>query len=133
MAVSPNIQKKDFWSLETEEVIKALDTNIKDGLSTKEAQNRLASFGLNTFESSRETSKLKVFINQLKTPLILILIFAGVVTVSISHYRDAIFIFIAVVVNAILGFWQENKAERALAELKTYLRQRARVIRNGKE
>ena len=46
---------------------------------------------------------------------------------------DAIFIFVAVVVNSVLGFYQENKAERALAELKTYLKQRARVIRDDKD
>ena len=63
----------------------------------------------------------------------MILLFAGIVTLFIAHYRDALFIFAAVIANATLGFYQEYKAEKALAELKTYLKQRARVIRDGKE
>ena len=72
-------------------------------------------------------------LRQLRSPLILVLIAAGVVTLLVSHFRDATFIFITVLANSLLGFWQENKAENALAELKTYLRQRTRVMRDGKE
>jgi len=58
---------------------------------------------------------------------------AGGVTISIGHLRDALFILAAVVVNAALGFYQEYKAEKALSELKTYLKQRSRIVRAGVE
>ncbi|KKS32130.1 MAG: ATPase, P-type (Transporting), HAD superfamily, subfamily IC [Parcubacteria group bacterium GW2011_GWC2_42_12] len=119
--------------MSVEETTEILETNAESGLSAQEAEDRLNAFGRNTFETSKRTGKIKIFLSQLKSPLILILIVAGMVTLGISHYRDAVFIFIAVVVNSILGFWQENKAENALAQLKTYLKQRARVIREGKE
>ena len=125
--------ERPYWSWSPEEVANSLETNIEKGLSTEGAEERLQLFGRNTLESPKKTAALSIIFAQLKSPLILILIVAGIITLAISHYRDAAFIFIAVAVNSILGFWQENKAERALAELKTYLKQRARVIRDGKE
>ncbi len=133
MLINMQLQNKNFWHLSSEETAELFDTDIERGLSAQDAKDRLAIFGRNTFESSKKTGALKIFFSQLKSPLILVLIAAGIVTLGVSHYRDAVFIFIAVIVNSILGFWQENKAERALAELKTYLKQRARVIRDGKE
>ncbi|OGF24195.1 hypothetical protein A3H66_02680 [Candidatus Falkowbacteria bacterium RIFCSPLOWO2_02_FULL_45_21] len=131
--MSDKLQNKKFWQISAEETAQLLETNTKSGLSVREARDRLEAYGRNIFETSKRTSKIKIFLSQLKSPLILILIIAGIVTLGISHYRDAIFIFIAVVVNSVLGFWQENKAENALAQLKTYLKPRARVIREGKE
>lgn len=131
--INSNIQNKKFWHLSFEETSRLFETDIEKGLSAQAVENRLTVFGRNTFESVKKAGKLKIFLSQLKSPLILVLIVAGVVTLTISHYRDAIFIFIAVIVNSILGYWQENKSERALAELKTYLKQRARVIRDSKE
>src|SRR3989344_5560248 len=128
-----NIQDKKYWRLSMEETAEFLETDKENGLSAQEVKDRLARFGRNTFEAAKKADKLKIFLSQLKSPLILVLVAAGAVTLAISHYRDAVFIFIAVTVNSFLGFWQENKAERALAELKTYLKQRARVIRDGKE
>ncbi|MBY0294344.1 HAD-IC family P-type ATPase, partial [Patescibacteria group bacterium] len=122
-----------FWHLSVEETATLFKTDIERGLSAQEAKDRLAAFGKNTLGTSSKTAGLKIFFNQLKSPLILVLILAGIVTLAISHYQDAIFIFVAVIVNSALGFYQENKAERALAELKTYLKQRARIIRDGKE
>ena len=131
--MNPDIQNRNFWHLSFEETAEVFETDIEKGLSAQEVQSRLLAFGNNTISVSKKMPGLKIFLNQLKSPLILILIFAGIVTLAISHYQDAIFIFVAVVVNSALGFYQENKAERALSELKTYLKQRARVIRDGKE
>jgi Ca2+-transporting ATPase len=133
MINSKSVEEKKFWSLSPEDVSKILDTNTEKGLSVEDVKNRLEIFGKNTIRSSKRTAKLKIFLDQLKSPLILVLIFAGIITIAISHFEDSIFIFIAVAINSILGFYQENKAERALSELKTYLKQRARVIRDGQE
>ncbi|HEY4483251.1 MAG TPA: HAD-IC family P-type ATPase, partial [Candidatus Paceibacterota bacterium] len=126
-------QETKFWSLSLAETGRVLETDAERGLSSQEVTERLATFGRNTISTTRRVPGLKIFLSQFKSPLILILAAAGIVTLAISHYRDAIFIFIAVVVNTVLGFYQENKAERALSEIKTYLKQRARVIRDGVE
>lgn len=126
-------QKEKFWSLSIEDAARRLETDADGGLSPQEAGDRLARFGRNTIRPPRKNPWLNIFLSQFKNPLIIVLIAAGAITLIIAHYRDAIFIFFAVVANSILGFYQENKAERALAELKTYLKQRTRVIRGGKE
>jgi len=128
-----NLQEKKFWHLSPEDTARLFETDIKNGLSVQLAKERLITFGRNALKTSQKTVWLKIFFNQLKSPLILVLILAGIVTLSISHYKDAVFIFIAVIVNSMLGFYQENKAEKALSELKTYLKQRTRVIREGRE
>ncbi|MEO5927725.1 MAG: HAD-IC family P-type ATPase [Patescibacteria group bacterium] len=128
-----DMQQKKFWHLSPEETAHFFETDTEAGLSTREVERRLSAYGRNTMRSSPRADWINIFLNQLKSPLILVLLCAGIVTLAISHYRDAVFIFIAVVVNSVLGFYQEHKAERALSELKTYLKQRARVVRDGKE
>ena len=127
------IQKQSFWALPVSGVIEILQTDARNGLSENEAGKRIKVFGHNVIEKPQYAPGFFILLNQFKSPLILILLFAGVVTLVIAHYRDALFIFAAVIANAALGFYQEYKAEKALAELKTYLKQRARVIRDGAE
>ncbi|MEK7464196.1 MAG: HAD-IC family P-type ATPase [Patescibacteria group bacterium] len=131
--LSIEVQKLPFWASSVPEVLNSLRTDMQGGISEEEAEERLRVFGPNIINKSRRAPGFFIFLNQFKNPLILILIFAGGITLFISHYRDAIFILAAVVVNTILGFYQEYKAEKALAELKTYLKQRSRVIRGGVE
>ncbi|MFA6601857.1 MAG: HAD-IC family P-type ATPase, partial [Candidatus Paceibacterota bacterium] len=131
--INSTIQNKKIWHLSYNETAQLFETDIERGLSTREVTDRLSAFGKNTLGVAKKAVGLKIFLSQLKSPLILVLIAAGIVTLAISHYRDAIFIFIAVIVNSALGFYQENKAEHALRELKTYLKQRTRVIRDGNE
>lgn len=124
-------QELSFWSLSEADTIAALRTDAKRGLSEEEAHKRLTAFGENMIERTKVTPWVRTLLNQFKNPLIILLLFAGAVTMLIDHLRDAAFIFAAVIANAALGFYQENKAEQALAELKTYLRQRARIVREG--
>ena len=131
--ITNEIQKHSFWSLAVSEVVEILRTNSQNGISEEEAEERLKIFGLNVIEKSRQAPSFFILLNQFKSPLILILLFAGVVTLFLAHYRDAFFIFAALIANATLGFYQEYKAEKALAELKTYLKQRSRVVRGGVE
>lgn len=130
--MNTDIQNRKFWNFSVKDTEQLLETDINRGLTKEEAMSRLARFGKNFIQSSARTARLKILLNQFKSPLILVLLTAGIITLAISHYRDTIFIFIAVVVNSALGFYQENKAENALSEIKTYLKQRAKVIRDGK-
>lgn len=127
------IQKEPFWALSVAGAVKILQTDQRNGLSEDEAEKRLKVFGPNVIEKRQRAPGFSIFLNQLKSPLILILLFAGIITLLINHYQDSLFIFAAIIVNTALGFYQEYKAERALAELKTYLKHRNRVIRGGKE
>ena len=129
--LSKEVEQMSFWALTAEETASALQTNKQSGLSEEEAEKRLKVFGQNVIEQPRRAAGLAIFLNQFKSPLILILCFAALTTFFIAHYRDAIFIFAAVAVNAILGFYQEYKAEKALSELKTYLKERSWVVRAG--
>ncbi len=129
------IESRDtpFWATESQEVIKFLESDGHVGLSEAEAADRLKSFGPNVIEKSGSAPGFSIFLNQFKSPLILILLFAGAVTLSIGHLNDSLFIFSALIINTVLGFYQEYKAEKALAELKTYIKERTRVIRDGVE
>lgn len=124
-------QEKPFWAQKPEEVFELLNTN-RDGLSTIEAEERLK-LGKNILPQEKRGRKLKIIIGQFKSPLIFILLIAGGITLALQEFRDSAFILSAVVINAALGFYQENKAETALSKLQTYVKERARVIRDGNE
>lgn len=124
--------KHSFWALPIEEVFQILQTTDA-GLDDAEVQARQRIFGPNELEQKKRSTRFLIFAGQLKSPLILILLIAGSLTFFLNKYIDAVFIFAAVLVNIILGFYQENKAEEALAHLKSYVRQRAIVTRRGRE
>lgn len=131
--LNKELEQMPFWAFTAEMVADALQTDLQKGLFEEEIERRFQTFGRNVIEKPRHAAGLAIFLNQFKSPLILILCFAGLTTLFIAHYRDAIFILAAVAVNTILGFYQEYKAEKALAELKTYLKERSRVVRGGAE
>lgn len=103
-----------------------------EGLTEEQAQERLAKFGPNKFPESRSPSDFKILLDQIKNPLIYILLFAAAVTIFLKEFKDTIIILAAVFINTILGFYQERKAEKALLALKNILTPHAKVIREGK-
>jgi len=106
---------------------------LKQGLTSEEAQKRLEKFGPNELAKPREFSEIKLFLFQFKSPLIYVLVFAGIVTLFLRDFTDSIVIFAAVFLNTILGFYQERKAQKSLAALRSLLTPRAKVIRDGKQ
>lgn len=125
--------QKNWHNLSWEETIKILGSNLENGLPEKEARNRQKQFGLNKLPEEKPLSKLKIFLEQLKSPLIYILVIAGVITLVLRDFTDAVVIFGAVFLNTIFGFFQENKTSRILSELKKLTKIKAYVIRNGEE
>ena len=92
-----------MWhSLLVEEVGKKLKTNLKNGLSEKEVKNRQKTFGLNKLPEEKPLSKLKIFFSQFNSPLIYILVIAGLITFILKDFTDAIVIFGAVFLNTIV-------------------------------
>ena len=118
--------------MDAEEVLGALKTNLS-GLDNEEAAARLKIFGPNVIKEYSRSSKIKIALRQFQSLLIIILVIAGIITIFLGEWIETGVIFAAVIVNAIFGFWQENKAESVIELLKTYVRVRARVRRNNQE
>lgn len=114
------------------EVLKRLRSSAS-GLTEKEAAGRLKKHGPNELEKSKAVSPLFVFLNQFRNPLVWLLAIAAAFSFTIGHMLDAVMIFAIVLVNAVLGFTQDWKAERAIEALKAMFVRRATVIRGGKE
>ncbi len=131
--LSTGTQKNPFENLPVAQVAELLRTDLETGLAQAESRARLVMFGSNIIEKERRLNSLHILLNQFASPLILILLLSVLVTAAVGHYRDALFVSAAVLVNTLLGFYQEHKAEKALSDLRTYLKQRARVIRGGQE
>ena len=127
-----NITEQSFWALGQDKAVSYLETTHM-GLSENEAQNRLKLFGKNIFDDGNGITKLSVLLNQFKSPLIFILIIATAVTLFLQDWVDSAVITLAIIVNTALGFYQENRAQEALDKLKTYIKERVRIFRNGTE
>ena len=121
-----------YWhSLNVSEVIKFLKTNKEKGLTEKAVQLYQKQSGKNLLPEEKPISKLSIFFEQLKSPLIFILIIAGIITLLLKEFTDSIVIFGAVFLNTIVGYLQENKASQTLKELKKVVEYKAEVLRNG--
>lgn len=103
------------------------------GLSESEVKAKQFEFGKNTLPEDVPPSNLILVLQQVKSPLVYILLLASLVTVFIGHLSDAIIILVVVVLNTILGFIQENKAAKALSALKKYITYKVTVIRESEQ
>jgi len=132
MSELSELKNKQWWAMSGEEALSELGSSL-EGLSWQEAARRRAVFGANLFERKTHISRLDLLARQFKSPLIFILVVAAILTLVLSRWGDFAVITLAVLVNAILGFYQENKAESALEHLQGYLQEKSRVIRGGEE
>ena len=122
----------EWYRLDVEEVFQRLGTS-KEGLLDDDIKKRLLKYGPNKFAKEEGVSKLKILLNQFKNPLIYLLIFAGIVTTYFHEYIDSGVIFGVVILNAIVGFVQEFKAEESARALQKMLVPIAHVVRGGRE
>lgn len=127
-----DITQKSFWAIKANDALEALETT-SEGLSEEEALERVEIFGKNKIAEEQKIAKLKIFLSQFTSPLIFLLLIAGVLTILLGDYKDAAVILIAAFANSLLGFYQENKAEEALSHLKSYIEERVRIIRGSRE
>ncbi len=114
-----------------DELYKELKTD-RNGLSADESRKRLSQYGHNRLEEKPGKSPLLIFFEQFTNILILILIVAAVISAFIGDLTDTIVILAIVLLNAVIGFFQEYRAERALAALKKLEIPAATIIRDGK-
>jgi len=116
-------------SLKINEVMQQLHTTA-DGLTAQEASRRLAAFGKNQLEEEK-TSLWWIFFSQFKNILIYILFAAGLISLLIGEWSDCLVILAVVILNSIIGFWHETKAEHSIRALKKMTESRVRVLRGG--
>lgn len=115
-----------------EDIISNLDTSSETGLSDQELNKRIDQYGLNQLPEKEVTSAWIKFFSHFKDILIYILLVAAVVTFILGHYVDTVVILLVAIINAVIGYVQESKAEKALEGIKQLLSLQATVIREGK-
>lgn len=125
------LHKTKWHSKSAEDTLSALETSADKGLNKDEAGKRLDEFGPNKLPEKKQKSALMRFLLQFHNVLIYVLLAAAVVTALMDHWIDTWVILAVVIINAIIGFVQEGKAEQALENLKKMLSLKATVIRNG--
>ncbi len=128
------------YNQKVEEVLSSLETNEQKGLSTDAVREKQAKFGANKLKEKKKKSTLARFIDQFKDVMILILIAAAIVSFTVVCYErnwgelfEPALILLIVILNAVMGVYQEGKAEKALDALKNMSAPHASVIRDGVE
>ena len=124
---------QNAYQLPVHEVILLLETDASRGLTCREANERLQRFGPNVLPPIRRHSSLVRFLLQFHHPLIYILLAATLITVLLGEWVDASVIFGVVLVNAVVGFMQESRAEHALEALMSMVKTEATVLRDGEK
>lgn len=123
---------KQPWSLSASEVFDSLKTSAL-GITEKEVEIRIAKYGHNTFHDQGKINPVFLFFKQFLSPLIFLLLGAVLLTAVLHQWLDMWVVLSVVLLNVALGFYHEYNAENTLDKLKTYIKDRARVIRNGVE
>ena len=126
----PDLESTAWHSLDADQVMKRLATR-RPGLTTEEVRERLAQYGPNRLRPAKKTGPVKRFLLQFHNVLIYILLLAAVATALLEHWVDTGVILGVVLINAIIGFIQEGKAEQALDAIRNMLSPQAVVMRDG--
>ena len=114
-----------------DKIISHFDTNITNGLSSKAAEELLSKNGKNKLIAKKKKTLLELFLSQINDVMIYILIAAALISALVGEVSDSIIIVIVILINAIIGVVQENKAEKALEALKSLSTPKALVKRDG--
>ena len=121
-----------FWSISVPELLKQLNASA-EGLKTEEAIIRLKQYGANRIKPQKRSDVLFHLFSQFKSPIILILLFATVLSFFLKDPVDAFIILLIVFVSGLLGFWQEHSASNAIAKLLAIVQVKSTVVRDGAE
>lgn len=127
----------NYWNKKINEVEKELETDIINGLSNEDVAKKQEKYGLNELAGKKKQSLFSKFLNQFKDFMIAVLIIAAIVSGYIGikegeGITDSIIILIVVIMNAIIGVVQENKAEKSLEALQKMSAHVTKVVRNRK-
>lgn len=122
---------KNWFAKQPQEILQELDTNLEQGLSDQEIEARREKYGTNELIDRGTKSPWKIILEQLSETMVVILIISAIIMFFLQEYTDAIVILIIVVLNSVLGFTQEYRAEQAMAALKKMATPKVRVKRGG--
>lgn len=114
-------------------IVSQFDTNLETGLSLHRIEELRSKYGANIFETEKEEGIFKKILKQFKSPLVYILLIAGIVTLFLQEFIDTFVIFIVLFINVVVGTFQEERASRAFEKLNRSQEQFAIVIRDGKK
>lgn len=126
----PSMTPTPYWAEELEGLWIRLESQ-PSGLSPTEALRRLQQWGANTLQTRRRSTALSVFLNQFKSPLVLILVFAASISALVQEWVDAWIVLLIVLGSALISFVQEYSASRAVQRLLVRVQVRVSVLRGG--
>ena len=124
---------KQYADLSSEEVLEKLSVNADRGLDTEEVKKRKERYGPNELPKKERTGPVKLFLKQFKDFLILILFIAAGISFYVDHMSNVYIILGVILFNAIMGFIQEYKAEKAVESIKKMVQKEATIIRDGEQ
>lgn len=125
------MKQNAWWQMNDAELMRELGSSVKMGISIDEARQRLAR-GTNELEKSAGPNPLVIFLNQFMDTMVLVLLGATVISAMVGSLADAVTIMAIVIINALLGFFQEYRAEKSLDEIRKLSSPNADVLRDGK-
>ena len=120
----------EYWSITPANLLSTLQATEK-GLAQREVEKRLKQYGLNALEKQRQATALILFLSQFKSPLVLILIFAAIISIIVGEWTDASIVLAVVFGSTILGFVQEYNASNAVEKLRSRVTIKSNVLRDG--
>jgi len=126
----PEPGHESWYKLTVDEALDALKSR-RSGLTEEEARARQLQFGPNELQRKKKTSPVIAFLKQFMSPLIYVLLAAGIVTLAVREYLDATVIFVVLLANAVIGYVQEARAEHAMEALLQMAAPQAKVKRGG--
>lgn len=127
----PGSEDQQYWSLAAEHIFSGLQTASK-GIRQADAENRIKQYGLNALKAQPKNTVFSLLLSQFKSPLVLILIFASIVSAFVGEWVDAIIVIAVVVGSTMLGFVQEYRASNAVERLHSQVTIKSSVLRDGK-
>lgn len=121
-----------YWNEMPEELFTALQCSAQ-GLTTQEAEHRLEEIGLNLLKPKKQVTRLNLFLNQFKSPIVLILLSAAIISAFVRDWTDAVIILLIVLGSAILSFIQEYNASSAAEKLQSQVALKTLVLRDNQQ
>jgi P-type Mg2+ transporter len=120
-----------YWSLTTEQLLAGLHTT-SSGIQQADAESRIKQYRPSTLKAQLQITAIGLLLSQFKSPLVLILIFASIVSAFVGEWTDAIIVLAVVIGSTMLGFVQEYRASNAVEKLCSQMTIRSSVLRDGK-
>ncbi len=133
MTAPATTDTQQWWAKDAGAIVAQLETDQHRGLTAAQVAERQRRFGPNELEEEPTAPPWRIFLLQFANTMIVVLLVAAVVMVAIGESTDAVVIGAIVVLNALIGFFQEYRAEQAMAALRTMTAPSARVVRDGAE